>query len=88
MEQYPTLVKIEKALKVNKAWCTIGLFFLTNMAVFFNIGAGFLTCLLGVGLPAYLSLISVNTPDLKDDQQWYADQFSHSRPHGSAEQDD
>ncbi|BGP50377.1 ER membrane protein DP1/Yop1 [Rhodotorula kratochvilovae] len=70
LSKYPSLNKLEAQTGVPKAYATLGVAGVFVTFVFFNIAAGFLTNLLGWGLPAYLSLKALETPGHDDDVQW------------------
>lgn len=70
LTKYPALVKAEQVTHVPKAWGVIGLFVFTTTAIFFNVAATFLTNLIGVVVPTYLSLRALETPGKDDDKQW------------------
>ena len=70
LNKYPTLVRAEQQTGVPKAYGVIALAGLFSTFIFFNLFAGFLTTLLGWGLPAYFSLKALETPSHGDDTQW------------------
>jgi receptor expression-enhancing protein 5/6 len=72
LSKYPTLNRLEAQLGgvVSKAHATVGILSIFSLFVFFNIAAGFLTNLLGWGIPAYLSMKALETPGHDDDTQW------------------
>ena len=62
LSKYPHLNKLEQQIQVPKAYGVLGFAGVFASLVFFNIFAGFLSNLLGWGLPAYLSLKALETP--------------------------
>jgi len=70
LNKYPALVNLEKQSQVPKAYAVLGLLATFATLIFFNIWAGFLSNLLGWGLPAYFSLRALDTPGTSDDKQW------------------
>lgn len=65
-----TLNRLESQTGVPKAYATLGAATVFTTLVFFNIAAGFLTNLLGWGLPAYFSIRALESPGHDDDVQW------------------
>lgn len=65
-----SLNHFEAQTGVPKAYATLGAAAVFTTLVFFNIAAGFLTNLLGWGLPAYFSLRALESPGHDDDVQW------------------
>ncbi|GAA6000667.1 HVA22/TB2/DP1 family protein [Rhodotorula paludigena] len=70
LSKYPSLNHFEAQTGVPKAYATLGAAAVFTTLVFFNIAAGFLTNLLGWGLPAYFSLRALESPGHDDDVQW------------------
>lgn len=64
LSKYPALNKVEQQLGgvIPKAHGVVGILGVFSFFVFFNILAGFLTNLLGWGLPAYLSMKALESP--------------------------
>lgn len=61
---------LEAKTSVPKAYGVLGGFALFSTLIFFNFAAGFLSTLLGWGLPAYFSIKALETPSSGDDTQW------------------
>lgn len=70
LSKYPALVRAEHQTGVPKAYGVIALATLFSSFIFFNIFAGFLSTVLGWGLPAYFSLKALESPSHGDDTQW------------------
>ena len=70
LSKYPALNTIEARTSVPKAYGVLGVTGLFGSLIFFNIAAGFLSTLLGWGLPAYFSLKALESPSSNDDTQW------------------
>ncbi|KAK4705803.1 receptor expression-enhancing protein 5/6, partial [Phenoliferia sp. Uapishka_3] len=70
LSKYPALNKLEQQIQVPKAYGVLGVGAIFSTFIFFNVFAGFLSNLLGWGLPAYLSLKALETPGHDDDTQW------------------
>ncbi|WFD35930.1 ER membrane protein DP1/Yop1 [Malassezia cuniculi] len=70
LSKYPTLNKLDKYLPVPKSYVAVGALALFTILVFFNIFAGFLTTVLGFFIPAYFSLVALESPQPQDDVQW------------------
>lgn len=70
LSKYPTLNSVERSTGVPKAYGVLGVTGLFASLIFFNVAAGFLSTLLGWGLPAYFSLKALETPSSNDDTQW------------------
>ncbi|EIM19945.1 hypothetical protein E3Q22_04176 [Wallemia mellicola] len=67
---YPQLAKIESQLGVPKAYVVPGLALLLFLFVFFNIGASFISNLIGFAVPAYYAFLAIESPGHDDDIQW------------------
>ncbi|KAK4052436.1 ER membrane protein DP1/Yop1 [Microbotryomycetes sp. JL201] len=70
LSKYPALNKLESQVGVPKAYFTLAIGTVFSVFIFFNLFAGFLSNLLGWGIPAYLSLKALDTPGHDDDVQW------------------
>ena len=70
LSKYPALNTLEAQTSVPKAYAVLGVTGLFGSLIFFNVAAGFLSTLLGWGLPAYFSLKALETPSSNDDTQW------------------
>jgi len=64
------LNRLEQQTSVPKAYGVIGVASVFVTCVFFNVAAGFLSNLLGWGLPAYFSIKALDSPGHQDDVQW------------------
>ncbi|CAD6588391.1 MAG: ER membrane protein DP1/Yop1 [Cyphobasidiales sp. Tagirdzhanova-0007] len=70
LSKYPALNQLEARTQVPKAYSVLGLSALFSTFIFFNVFAGFLTTMLGWGLPAYFSIKALESPSRGDDTQW------------------
>ncbi|TIB58280.1 hypothetical protein E3P78_03976 [Wallemia ichthyophaga] len=65
-----TLPPIESQIGLPKAYVAPGLAFVVAALVFFNIGAAFISNLIGFAIPAYYALCAIESPGHDDDIQW------------------
>ncbi|GAA6062661.1 hypothetical protein JCM10212_000561 [Sporobolomyces blumeae] len=70
LSKYPALNRLEQQTSVPKAYSVLGVTSVFVTCIFFNVAAGFLSNLLGWGLPAYLSIKAIESPGHQDDVQW------------------
>ncbi|OWZ73699.1 protein YOP1 [Cryptococcus neoformans] len=72
LNKYPILRQLEQQTKVPKAYGVIALGFSSVLLIFFNMFglAQPISNLIGWALPAYLSILAIESPQANDDKQW------------------
>jgi len=70
LSKYPTITNLEKQTGVPKVYAVLGVGALYFIFIFFNLGAPFLSNLIGFVYPAYESLRAIESTGTHDDTQW------------------
>ena len=71
LAKYPLVEKLELQTKIPKAYGAVGALFCLVLFIFFNVAGSFITTVIGFAYPAYASMKALQTPEGKDDIQWY-----------------